>query len=84
MAVDYEQLSDEEYFGMFKMMFNMEGWEVLMVELQEQAHSLNDIQSCKDSEDLRYKQGQLNILGKLLRLEETIRLTEKELDELVV
>jgi hypothetical protein len=83
-AVDYENLTDEDYFGMFKLMFNMEGWEVLMIELQEQAISINDVQMCKDSDDLRYKQGQLNILGKLLRLEETLRRTEEEMDEIEV
>ena len=84
MAVDYENLTDEDYFGMFKLMFNSEGWEVLMIELQEQAHTINDVQMCKDSDDLRYKQGQLNILGKLLRLEETLRRTEEEMDEIEV
>jgi hypothetical protein len=83
-AVDYENLTDEDYFGMFKMLFNTEGWEVLMIELQEQAISINDVQMCKDTDDLRYKQGQLNILGKLLRLEETLRRTEEELDEIEV
>lgn len=81
MAVDYENMTDEDYFACLKLMFNTEGWEVLMVELQEQAISINDVQMCKDTDELRYKQGQLNILGKILRLEETLRRTEEDAED---
>ena len=78
MAVDYENLTDEEYFACLKMMFLTEGWEVLMIELQEQAHQLNDVQQCVNEKDLRFRQGQLNILGKLLNLQDTLKRAEEE------
>ena len=55
MAVDYENLTDEEYFACLKLMFLTEGWEVLMIELQEQAHQINDVQQCVNAKDLRFR-----------------------------
>ena len=80
MAVDYERMTDEDYFACLKLMFNTEGWEVLMIELQEQAHQINDVQACKDSNELRFRQGQLEILGKLLNLEDVLKRAEEEAD----
>ena len=81
MAVDYENLTDEDYFACLKLMFNTDGWEVLMTELQEQSYQINDVQLCKDPDELRFKQGQLNILGKLLNLQETLKRAEAEAEE---
>ena len=81
MAVDYENLTDEDYFACLKLMFMTEGWEVLMTELQEQTYQINDVQMCKDSDELRFKQGQLNILGKLLNLQETLKRAEEETEK---
>ena len=81
MAVDYENLSDEDYFSELKLMFNTTGWEILLIELQELAEQLNDVQACKDPDDLRYRQGQLTILGRILNLEDTLRRAEEDADE---
>ena len=81
MAVDYENMTDEDYFACLKLMFNSEGWEVLMIELQEQAHQINDVQQCVDAKDLRFRQGQLNILGKLLNLQDVLKRAEEEAGE---
>lgn len=73
MAVDFETLTDEEYFAELKLMFSTDGWDILMSELLDQAKMVNDVQEVKDLDDLFYRKGQLAAMGVLLNFEETIR-----------
>ena len=72
------EYSDEEYFGEMKLLFQTKGWEILLADLQSNAHIINDIQATSDSDDLYYRKGQLAVLGYLINLEETVQKTEAE------
>ena len=72
MLRDREDVTDEIYFG------EIDGWKILMWELEDNARILNDVQDCKDLEDLRFKQGQLQAIGRLLNFEATLKRSEEE------
>jgi len=78
MAVDFETLTDEDYFGHMKMMFQTPGWKILMRELYDNAVIINNLQDVKDERDLDYKRGQLAAMGQLINFEDTIGRAEKE------
>lgn len=78
MAVDYENMTDEEYFACFKELFRTDGWQIMLIEMTETAHNLNDVQSCKDPDELKFRQGQLHQLGLMLNLQDTLRRAEEE------
>lgn len=78
MAVDFDTLTDEEYFGHLKLMFQTPGWEVLMEELRDNVTTIDDVQLVKDQRDLDYKRGQLAAIGILLNFEDTILRAEQE------
>ena len=81
MAVDFENLTDEDYFGELKMMFATDGWEILCQELRDIAVSINDVQDVKDERDLDYKRGELAQIGRLLNFEDTILRAEADSQE---
>ena len=78
MLRDREDVTDEVYFGEIKSLFHTDGWRILMWELEDNARILNDVQDCKDLEDLRFKQGQLQAIGRLLNFEATLKRSEEE------
>ena len=78
MAVDFETLTNEDYFGHMKLMFQSDGWTILMRELRDNAISINNLQDVKDERDLDFKRGQLAAIGQLLNFEETILRAERE------
>lgn len=81
MAVDFDNLTDEQYFGELKMMFATDGWEILYEELLGLARTINDVQDVSDQRDLDYKRGQLAAYGRLLNFEDTILRAEAEANE---
>ena len=68
----------EIYFRQMKELFRTEGWQTLIKDLAEQIPAINSIENTKDSADLNFRKGQLNILGSLLNLEDT---TQRGLEE---
>lgn len=77
-AVDFDTLTDEDYFGELKLMFATPGWTILTEELRDNATSINNLQDVKDERDLDYKRGQLAAIGILLNFEDTILRAEKD------
>ncbi len=75
------QMSDEDYFASMKMMFRTDGWQILLVELKQQADLIGDIQDIKTIEGLHFHKGQLNAIGRLLNFEETLRRAEDEAED---
>jgi|TARA_R110000782_G_scaffold241271_4_gene327764 hypothetical protein len=82
--MDLAHLTDEDYFGHMKTLFQTDGWLILCTELKEQAEQIGDIQDIHDTEGLFIAKGQLAAIGKILNFEETIEkieAQEKEADE---
>tara|TARA_R110002124_G_scaffold117595_2_gene274669 strand:- start:475 stop:720 length:246 start_codon:yes stop_codon:yes gene_type:complete len=68
----------EIYFRQMKELFRMEGWQTLLKDLKEQVPLIDSIENTKDTNDLYFRKGQLNILGVILNLETT---TDQGLEE---
>ena len=78
MMTELNDMTDEAYFGALKMLFNTEGWKIFMAELADNATSVNSVEDAKDQDDLMFRKGQLNILGNLLNMEDTIKRAEED------
>jgi hypothetical protein len=63
----------EKYYETLIDVFLTEGWKVLLEDFEDSADSLRDVVTCKTEKELHYRQGQLDIIGKLLRFEDGIR-----------
>ncbi len=76
--MDYENLTDEEYFDHMRMLFLQDGWTIFMLELKDQADFINDVQDISTLESLHFAKGQLNAIGKLLNFEEMLKRSQAE------
>lgn len=72
------EITNEEYFGELKLMFQSKGWKYLMMDLQQNAQVVNNLQVTKDERDLDFRRGQLAVLGYLINLEYSLGQTEQE------
>lgn len=79
--VDFDSLTDEDYFAHLKEMFRTPGWEIFKQELSDMAYQLNNIQDVSDEKDLWIRRGRLDQIGLALNFEDTIERAEKEADE---
>lgn len=68
----------EIYFRQMKELFRTEGWQTLIKDLKEQVPLIDSLENTKDTNDLYFRKGQLNILGVILNLETT---TDQGLEE---
>ena len=62
------ELYYENYFDLFR----SEGWKQLIEELKQNAASVNSVEATKDSNDMYFRKGQLNVLAHLINLESII------------
>jgi hypothetical protein len=63
----------EKYYESLIDIFQLEGWKFLLEDFTQSEESLRDIVTCKTEKELHYRQGQLDIIGKLLRFEDGIK-----------
>lgn len=71
----------EQYFNNYFDLFGTDGWKQLMEELNNNALGVNNLQATKDSEDMYFRKGQLNVLASILNLQNTIEASHKEASE---
>ena len=71
----------EQYFNNYFDLFNTSGWKQLMEELNNNALGVNNLQATKDSEDMYFRKGQLNVLASIINLQNTIEASHKEASE---
>jgi hypothetical protein len=83
--MELEDITDEDYYAAMKIMFHGDGWQLMMLELGDQVALIEDIQTIKSNEELKFKQGQLATIGYLMNFEATLKAAEesKEEDEVV-
>ena len=63
----------ERYYESLIDIFQLEGWKFLLDDFTQTEESLRDLVTCRTEKELHYRQGQLDIIGKLLRFEEGIK-----------
>ena len=63
----------ERYYESLIDIFQLEGWKFLLEDFTESEESLRDLVTCRTEKELHYRQGQLDIIGKLLSFENGIK-----------
>jgi len=71
----------ETYFNNYNELFNSEGFKQLVQELSNNATTLADIQTVKDSEELFFRKGQVAALASVINLENTISVAREQAEE---
>ena len=71
----------ETYFDNYNELFNSEGFKQLVQELSNNATTLADIQTVKDSEELFFRKGQVAALASVINLENTISVAREQAEE---
>lgn len=72
---------DEDYYASFFEMFRSDGWKQLILELQANAGAINSVEATKDSNDLYFRKGQVNVLAYIINLEASTLASFEELTE---
>lgn len=73
-------MTNEEYYGQMKLLFQHKGWEYLQEDLRSNYSVINDIIAATDENDLFFRKGQMAVLSYLINLSDTIALAEAEQD----
>jgi len=63
----------ERYYESLIDIFQLEGWKFLLDDFTQTEESLRDLVTCRTEKELHYRQGQLDIIGKLLSFENGIK-----------
>ena len=63
----------ERYYESLIDIFQLEGWKFLLEDFTQSEESLRDLVTCRTEKELHYRQGQLDIIGKLLSFEDGIK-----------
>ena len=71
----------ETYFNNYNELFNSEGFKQLVQELSNNATTLADIQTVKDSEEFFFRKGQVAALASVINLENTISVAREQAEE---
>ena len=71
----------ETYFNNYNELFNSEGFKQLIQELSNNAITLADIQTVKDTEDFLFRKGQVAALASVINLENTITVSREQAEE---
>ncbi len=59
----------QEYYDTYFSLFASDGWKQLVSDFGNNVLQINSVEAAKDSDDLFFRKGQLNILGHLLNLQ---------------
>ena len=63
----------ERYYESLIDIFQLEGWKFLLEDFTQTEESLRDLVTCRTEKELHYRQGKLDIIGKLLSFENGIK-----------
>ncbi len=69
----------QEYYDNYFSLFRQKGWTQLMNDFGNNAQQINSVEAAKDSDDMFFRKGQLNILAYLLNLEPAVTNSYEEL-----
>jgi hypothetical protein len=62
----------QQYYDAYFSLFITDGWKQLVQEFTNNAIQINSVEATKDSNDMYFRKGQLNILAHLLNLESIV------------
>lgn len=79
--MDISEITIEEYYGELKLLFASAGWTILLAELRDNAHNINDLQACTETSDMWFRKGQLAVIANLLSFESQLLRAEEEAEQ---
>ena len=68
----------QEYYDNYFSLFMTDGWKQLVQEFGSNTGQINSVEATKDSNDMYFRKGQLNILAHLLNLEAIVTTNYEE------
>jgi hypothetical protein len=68
----------QQYYDNYFSLFMTNGWKQLMEDFGSNVDSINSVEATKDSGDLQFRKGQLNILAHLLNMESIMNTNYEE------
>jgi len=68
----------QEYYDNYFSLFTTDGWKQLTQEFGNNAVSINSVEATKDSNDMFFRKGQLNVLAHLLNMETIVKTNYEE------
>lgn len=68
----------QTYYDNYFNLFITDGWKQLLEDFGSNVAQINSVEATKDSEDLQFRKGQLNILAYILNLETIISTNYEE------
>ncbi len=71
----------QEYYDTYFSLFASDGWKQLVSDFGNNVSQINSVEAAKDSDDLFFRKGQLNILGHLLNLQTIVENNYEEADK---
>jgi len=71
----------ERYFNVYFDLFNTEGWEQLTEEFESNGKVINSLEATKDTNDMYFRKGQLNVISHLINLESSVEQAYEEAKE---
>jgi hypothetical protein len=71
----------EQYYNTYRDLFMSEGWKLLVNDLINNAQVINQVEACKDDNDMYFRKGQLSIIGNIVNLEAQIKAAEEQAEE---
>ena len=63
----------QTYFDHYSNLFMTEGWKQLVKEFSDNANVINSVEATKNSDDLQFRKGQLNIIASIVHFETLIK-----------
>ena len=71
----------EEYFDHLNVMFNSEGYKLLIEEVENKIALLNDLTTVKTADELHRRQGQIAALQSVLYFSDTVAFAREEAEK---
>ena len=68
----------QEYYDNYFSLFSTEGWKQLTQEFTNNAVQINSVEATKDSNDMYFRKGQLNVLAHILNLQTIVETNYEE------
>ena len=68
----------QTYYDNYFSLFITDGWKQLTSEFTNNANNINSIEATKDSNDMYFRKGQLNVLAHLINMENIVSTNYEE------
>lgn len=72
----------EKYQQAMFALFRQQGWEFLVEELQNLHDDIAQLEAVRDNDDLKFRQGQLNVIARIMRLPDDVEGLEIDAENL--